>query len=99
MENSIRYQRLEQAVASVYIDRLFAHDEIQSMGEMHHAAVELNLNYVGGNIIDAKGQIPAPDVRKLLDLAGRLHEGEDALELKDELQAFLKPLLDSDIHC
>jgi hypothetical protein len=98
MENSVRYKRLEEAVASVYIDRLFAHDEIDSLGKMHRAAVELNLNYEGGNIIDSKGQVQAQDVRKLLNFAGRLHAGEDTLALQDELRVFMRPFLDDGLH-
>jgi hypothetical protein len=98
MENSVRYQRLEGAVYSVYIDRLFGHGDQKSLKEVRQAAVELNLNYEGGNIIDAKGQVSSEDVSRLMWLAGRLHAGEDSREMEYDLKEFLRPLLDADIH-
>jgi hypothetical protein len=62
MENSIRYQRLQAAVLSVYEDRLFSHDDLDSLVAMSDAGTELLLNHFSGDISDRKGFIPAAQV-------------------------------------
>ena len=99
MEMSRRYNDLQAAVLSVYIDRLFAHDDGDSLAAMDHAGTEFNLNYEGGDIQDRLGSASAAEVATLVGLARRLHFGEDTVAMQDDLRSFLKPLLDADIHC
>lgn len=103
MEMSVRFKDLEEALLSVFTDRLFNHDDSDSLAAMEHAGAEFLLNYEGGGVQDRLGSMSASEVDALVSLARRLHEGEDGAGMQDGLRNFLRrnllrPVMDSDLH-